>query len=293
MVRVEEMMEETTETEEETVGVVPPSQERLLDADEIEKVAATMISRPSAKLQLESLAKKLRKEGEALQRVEASQQAAVATTTKDTEEQGNNNNNQEQATTTTPMEVTPVVVAKKTTPPPIISDRAAYVPIDKFYFDAGGYSGAFVTLYIDLPGVGSMVENKEQNITCQFTNRSFDLIVKGYQNKNYRLCKDNLENDIDETKCKRIVKADKILIKLAKKKTSYGSFDHWSDLTAKKKKTPSMDKDKDPGAGIMDLMKEMYESGDDNMKKVIGETMMKQRNGDLGKGMGGMGDMDI
>ena len=48
----------------------------------------------------------------------------------------------------------------------------------------------------------------------------------------------------------------------------------------------------------MDMMKQMYDEGDDNMKKMIGETMMKQRNGELGgkkggmPGMPGMDDMD-
>ncbi len=31
------------------------------------------------------------------------------------------------------------------------------------------------------------------------------------------------------------------------------------------------------------LMKDLYDSGDDNMKKMIGETMMKQRRGELDK----------
>ena len=91
-------------------------------------------------------------------------------------------------------------------------------------------------------------------------------------------------------KSKKVVKADKVLIKLAKKKSEYGSYDHWSSLTAKKKKTSTAKEN--PAAGIMDLMKEMYETGDDNMRKVIGETMMKQRTGELDKGMGGMGDLD-
>ena len=57
----------------EEVSTEPaPSEERLLDAEEIEKVAATM-TRPTAKMQLTSLAKKLRKESEALKRLEASQ----------------------------------------------------------------------------------------------------------------------------------------------------------------------------------------------------------------------------
>ena len=33
----------------------------------------------------------------------------------------------------------------------------------------------------------------------------------------------------------------------------------------------------------MGLMKQMYDEGDDTMKKMIGETMLKQRNGELGR----------
>jgi calcyclin binding protein len=42
----------------------------------------------------------------------------------------------------------------------------------------------------------------------------------------------------------------------------------------------------------MDLMKDMYDKGDDSMKKMIGETMTKQRDGKLGNGLDqGMDDM--
>ena len=49
--------------------------------------------------------------------------------------------------------------------------------------------------------------------------------------------------------------------------------------------------------GIMDMMKDMYDSGDDNMKKVVGEAMLKANNKDKSdpalddpmSGMGGMG----
>ena len=33
----------------------------------------------------------------------------------------------------------------------------------------------------------------------------------------------------------------------------------------------------------MDLMKDLYDKGDDSMKKMIGETMLKQRQGQLDK----------
>lgn len=257
-----------------------------MDAEEIEEAAASM-TRPTAKMQLEGLAKKLRKESEALKRVEASRSQSAEEEEKPIVEEvasRKEEKKEEKKTEAPPPKKTPAVA-------PPVSTGVPYVPIDKFAFDAGGYNSAFVTLYIDLPGVGSIVD--KENITCQFTTTSFDLIVKGYKGKAYRLWKDNLENEIDVIKSKKVIKADKILVKLAKKKSEYGSFDHWSSLIAKKKK---QDKE-NPAAGIMDMMKEMYDSGDDKMRKVIGETMMKQREGSLGQpgmdGMGGLGDMEM
>lgn len=264
---------------EEVNNEVPPSQERLLDAQEIEKAAAS-VTRPTAKMHLEALAKKLRKESEALKRVEASRSKSSKVVQEEEK----------------PIveEVDKKKAAPKTsaTPPPVvISSSVPYVPINKFAFDAGGYDSAWVTLYIELPGVGSLVE--KENVTVEFAEKSFDLIIKGYKDKNYRLWRDNLENEIDTVKSKKIIKADKILVKLAKKKSEYGSYEHWSSLTSKKNKKSSSGggNKENPAAGIMDMMKDMYDSGDDKMRKVIGETMMKQREGSLGGGMGGMGGM--
>ena len=106
--------------------------------------------------------------------------------------------------------------------------------------------------------------------------------------KNYRLLVDNLDNNIVPDKSKVLVKANKITIKLKKVKGEY-SFDHWTDLRSKKNKA---DKDKmksDPSAGIMDMMKNMYDDGDADMKKAIGEAMMKSREKQAG-GPGGFDD---
>ena len=136
--------------------------------------------------------------------------------------------------------------------------------------------------------------------SCTFTPTTYDVIVDDLKGKPYRLYKDNLENEIDADSCKYVVKANKVLAKLAKKKASQGGgYDHWNDLISKKKKKKASAAGKeDPVAGIMDLMKDMYDSGGDEMKKMVGETMMTQRGGKLGNdmpgmgGMGGMGDMD-
>ncbi len=74
-----------------------------------------------------------------------------------------------------------------------------------------------------------------------------------------------------------------VILTLPKKTSS-----HWDNLTKKetdKKKAPKpkMD-DKDPTAGIMDLMKQMYEEGDDEMKRTIAKawTESREKNMNLG-----------
>lgn len=62
-----------------------------------------------------------------------------------------------------------------------------------------------------------------------------------------------------------------VCIGFEQKKGEYG-FDHWADLTAKRRKEAGAKED--PMGGVMDLMKDMYESGDDNMRRVIGEAMV-------------------
>ncbi len=293
MVEISEVIEEETttpqeEVEEKTNAAESRSQERLSDADEIE-AALAHITRPSAQMHLQNLITKLRKEGKALQRVAASTSASTAATESST--------SPAPAKRAAPPAEIPTPPKKSPVTKPIItSSTNKYQTFPTHYFDCGEYNSPLVTVYVPLTDIGSHDKSK---ISCDFTSSSFDLIVSDFSDgKSYRLLNDNLEKDIDVSKSKYIVKANKIIIKLGKVKGEY-SYDHWTELTAKKKKLQdSKGKKDDPTAGIMDLMKDMYDSGDDNMKKMIGETMYKQRTGQLGKdggmpGMGGMGDMGL
>jgi len=295
MVSVEEVVE----------NEIPRSEERRLDADAIEKTLDSL-TRPTARMHIETLVKKLRKESEALKKVEKSQQKSEegqqnSSDISTTEEVGKNKVVESLESDATeqvlpqPAATPPQPAATPPQPaatPIVLSPGMKYVSIDRFSFDFGGYNSSFVTLYIALPGVGSIPRD---NITCSFTSTSFDLIVKDLNGKSYRLFKDNLEKDIIPDKSKRVVKADKVVVKLAKVKGEYGSYDHWSQLSAKKTKKEAPRGKSNPQASIMDMMKDMYDSGDDSMKKMIAETMIKQRNGELdtpnyGKDLGGMGE---
>ncbi|KAL3905186.1 MAG: hypothetical protein SGILL_009779 [Bacillariaceae sp.] len=243
-----------------------PSEERMLDAREIEKLL-TQLERPGAKLQVETLVKKMRKEAAGLKALESTGDAP------------------KQA----PVAAAPNVPAPNPSkiPPPQAAPTATYTNIDKFAFDAGSSMDKFVTLYLPLPGVGSIPKDQ---IKCEFTKDGFDVTAMDLNGKNFRLKKNSLEHDIDPEKSKFIVKADKVVVKLAKIKGEYGSFDYWSKLTDPKKKDKKSNKS-NPAASINEMMKEMYDNGDDQMRKMIGETMLKQRTGELNNEnpMGGMG----
>jgi len=286
MVAIQEVEDTTTPT---------PSQERLSDAEEIEKLIP-QLKRPTAKMQLESLVKKLKKESSALEAIEKSSDPAAKPT---------------------PAEPPAPVVPPKMIATPIVSSSSApsvtYTTIDKFAFDAGSSSDKFVTLYLPIPEIGSKIPKAErkERIKCDFGETSFDVTVMDLNGKNYRVKRDNLEHSIVPDNSKYVVKADKLIVKLAKKKGEYGSFDYWTKLTDPKKSEKSgggkkKDDSSDPSASIMNMMKDLYDSGDDKMKKMIGETMLKQRNGELNKppgmmdkdddfGLGsddGLGDLD-
>lgn len=301
MVEISEVIDSpSTAAEEKNNAVDVRSQERLADADEIESALLSHLTRPSAQLHVKNLITKLRKEGKALQRVAVSTSAAAASAATGS---GSSSSSAKPAVetavktaeTTAPTQQPARNNATTTTP----NINKKYQSFPTHYFDCGEYNSPTVTVYIPLNGIGNHDKSK---ISCEFTSTSFDLIVTDFGEKNmsYRLLNDNLAHEIDVSKSKYIIKSNKIIIKLGKIKGEY-SYDHWTDLSAKKKKSSSTGsggkgKKEDPTAGIMDLMKDMYDNGDDNMRKMIGETMYKQRTGQLnGKdGMGGgMGDMGM
>ena len=147
-----------------------------------------------------------------------------------------------------------------------------FTPIDRFAWDQPGFSSKFITVYVTLDGVGGAPSD---NVTCEFTERSFDLKVMDLNGKNYRLLKNNLFKNVDVGKSTYKVKKNKVVIKLRKEEGKYGP-ENWTDLVEKNPKKKSSKSD-DPTAGLNDLIKDMYDSGDDNMKKIIGEAMLKSR----------------
>jgi len=157
-----------------------------------------------------------------------------------------------------------------------------YVPIGSHSWDQDSYgkepNNVYVYVLSGFDGIGA----SKESVSCDFGKNSFDLKVHDFHGKSYRLVNTNLDKSIVAEESKVIVKKNSIKICLRKEKGTYG-YDTWTDLTAKRQKTA--DVDKDPSAGIMDVMKQMYDEGDDQMKKTIGEAMVKSRQKQANPGM--------
>eukprot|EP01031_Cornospumella_fuschlensis_P033836 gene33836-40939_t len=158
---------------------------------------------------------------------------------------------------------------------PAVVPGATFVPIESFSWDQGEYNSANISIFVDLEGVGEV----KDRVNVSFTTGSFDLQVRDLRGKNYRLLNNNLEKDIVPEESTFVVKKNKVVLKLKKKKGEY-SYEHWTALTAKKKRDEDKAASKDPSAGIMEMMKNMYEDGDENMKRIIGEAMLKSQRGE-------------
>lgn len=151
----------------------------------------------------------------------------------------------------------------------------------------------FVKIYVsDIKQTDDTID--KENIESRFSARSANVTLRrvGSKELNYTFSIANLYNDISPEECKVTPTKTGVTIYLAKKNSStWGSIKASKDEKKDEPPMPAMDKDADPGAGLMNLMKHMYDSGDDEMKRTIAKSMYesqnKQRSG------GGMGDMEL
>ncbi|XP_009606844.1 uncharacterized protein [Nicotiana tomentosiformis] len=184
----------------------------------------------------------------------------------------------------------PVSSAAKVTPSQLLN----YVSVASFSWDQDNDK---VKIYLSLEGVD------QEKMETEFKQMSFDAKFHDVHGKNYRFSLPKLNKEIVPEKCKVLVKPTRVVITLTK-----ASKGNWLDLHYKEDKVntvpwihnllfdygaciithvvlvtlqfkPNLDKEKDPMAGIMDLMKNMYEDGDEEMKRTIAKAWTDARSG--------------
>ncbi|KAG6968139.1 hypothetical protein JG688_00005952 [Phytophthora aleatoria] len=171
-----------------------------------------------------------------------------------------------------PEQEKPTEPVKVTGTRPSASDLTTFTEISRFGWEDDGYGKEKVAVYImsGIDGVGNL---PKESVTCHFTKSSFDLKIIELDNKNYRLFKQHLEKEIDPAKSSFRVKKNRVTISLHKADKN----DTWMNLTAKNPlKTSKLDTS-DPAAGIMDMMKNMYDEGDEEMKRTIAKAWTESR----------------
>ncbi|KFK44830.1 hypothetical protein AALP_AA1G308200 [Arabis alpina] len=162
--------------------------------------------------------------------------------------------------------VKPEVPVAVPAPVKAVSPALNYVTLGTFSWDQDTEK---VKMYISLEGVD------QEKVQAEFKPMSLDIKIHDVQGKNYRCAVPKLHRDIVPEKCKVLVKPKRIVITMFKY-----SRGNWLDIHHKEDKIkPSLEKEKDPMAGIMDLMKNMYQDGDEEMKKTIAKAWTNARSG--------------
>ncbi|EFA13571.1 calcyclin-binding protein [Tribolium castaneum] len=156
-----------------------------------------------------------------------------------------------------------------TVPTPVTSTNKRYrVKLNNYAWDQ---TSKFVKFYVTLPKVQTI---PPENVVCHFTNKSLELEVRDLENKDYVFTINNLLGAVDPAASNWKIKSDMVVINASKVKG-----DPWSHVTELEKKVDDAQKAKfktgdnvDPNEGIMSLMKNMYETGDDEMKRTIAKA---------------------
>lgn len=156
-------------------------------------------------------------------------------------------------------------------------------------------SEKFVKLYVSecMKGVHTL---SADSIVTDFQTRQYRVLVKGLNGMNYEMVVTNLLSEIDPAGSYVKQRENEILIMLRKKYSDGSKTEWWEFLTVAEKRVKdskerrdkemykpsasasgsgSADKEEDPSAGMMNMMRRMYEEGDDNMKRTIAEAWTK------------------
>jgi len=155
-------------------------------------------------------------------------------------------------------------------------------------------SQKFVKVYVSLPNIDKLTQ---EQINCEFTGQSFKCTVNNHNGKNHSLELPKLAGNILPANSTCRLKSSNIIISLKKEKegTNWGNL---TEVAKKEKEKKDMDLDSkkdmdtsDPSAGIMNLMKKMYDEGDDEMKRTIKKTWYESQQKQNSGGMPGMPGM--
>lgn len=144
-----------------------------------------------------------------------------------------------------------------------LSSELGIIPVTKYMWDQGS---DHVKIYIEVDK-NQVIDSSQLSLKIISKNGFTCVFGK------YRLTISRLYKEVDENKSTvKITKSNRVVITLYKK-----TSENWPSLNEKDNsfKAPLADDkdiDADPSAGLMKLMKNMYDEGDDEMKRTIAKS---------------------
>lgn len=167
-----------------------------------------------------------------------------------------------------------------------VPTSAVPLPTVKITNYAWDQSDKYVKLYLTIPGVHTV---PVEQISVTFTDSAVEVNAQKVSSKNYYLLMKGLLNTIDPDRSSFKQKTDLLLVMMKKKK----EVENWKYLTkaemqSKEKSTPKFDKEADPQESLMSMMKQLYDEGDDEMKRTIRKAWhesQEKKNAALGEDM--------
>ncbi|CAJ0935952.1 unnamed protein product, partial [Mesorhabditis belari] len=136
--------------------------------------------------------------------------------------------------------------------------------------NAWDQSPKFVKIYITLDGIQTAPADL---IKSNFTERGFSIHINNFQGKNHVVEMIDLQYPIVTKDSYVKQKTDMLLVMLRKESEEK----HWDEITRldaelKKKNAPKFDtpgSSSDPNESLMSMMKDLYDKGDDEMKRTL------------------------
>lgn len=170
--------------------------------------------------------------------------------------------------------------------PELVQKVAVQRPVNNISNYAWDQTEKFLKIYVSLDG---LKKTMTECVSSEFTASSFKLSVTGLGDKDQCCHVRDLEADIVPGESKHVVKTDMVVLMLRKAEAKT-----WPHVVRKadkqklkeKNEKAAADTDKDPSAGLMDMLKNMYDEGDDDMKRNIAKAWSESRNKEPGAGMG-------
>eukprot|EP00301_Raphidiophrys_heterophryoidea_P021616 c5992_g1_i1.p1 GENE.c5992_g1_i1~~c5992_g1_i1.p1 ORF type:complete len:235 (+),score=66.55 c5992_g1_i1:75-779(+) len=169
--------------------------------------------------------------------------------------------------TTTPSEATSADTTA-TNPKKAEAPNVTYLPINTYAWDQ---TSSHIKIFFDLNDVGSL---DKASIFFTAKKHVVELSFVGLEGKNHKFKIPNLHGEVSTSESSFKAKPNKVVVTLKKVKN-----EHWPDIkeNAKLKKATEKSGDADPSAGLMNIMRDMYNDGDEETKRMIAKAWTESR----------------